>query len=98
MGLDYESLPVKGKDNKAREIIAYFERTGSIPHLVARAAGCAPTGPRTKLPELVSRSILSRLDDRFDQFLQAFADEAKEGPRLFSLAPVDPGDFDPADG
>ncbi len=91
MGLDYERLPAKGKDNKAREIVAYFERTGSIPRLVAECRRLRPNGPWDEAPERLPRNILSRIDEKVAQFLQAFTDEAKEGPRLFSLAPVDHG-------
>ena len=38
--------------------------------------------------------ILSKVDDAFTGLMTALTDEAKEGPRLFSLQPVDPGFFD----
>lgn len=41
-----------------------------------------------------TQRILSRVDDAFAGLLQSLTDEAKEGPRLFSLTPVDPGFFD----
>ncbi len=42
-----------------------------------------------------TRSILSRIDEKYAEFLRVFTDEAKEGPRLFSLVPVDRSDFNP---
>jgi len=41
------------------------------------------------------RRILSKVDDGFTGLMQAFTDEAKEGPRLFSLVPVDRKFFNP---
>lgn len=41
-----------------------------------------------------AKRILSKVDDSFTGLMQAFTDEAKEGPRLFSFQPVDPGFFD----
>jgi hypothetical protein len=38
--------------------------------------------------------ILSKVDDAFTGLLQALTDEAKDGPRLFSFRPVEPGFFD----
>ena len=38
--------------------------------------------------------ILSRVDEQFATLMQTFVDEAKEGPRLFSLKPMEPGFFD----
>ncbi len=40
------------------------------------------------------KKILSRVDQEFDWLMQMFTDEAKEGPRLFSFKPVEPGFFD----
>jgi hypothetical protein len=40
------------------------------------------------------RQILSRVEDAYTGLMQALTDEAKEGPRLFSFEPVDPGFFD----
>jgi hypothetical protein len=40
-------------------------------------------------------SILSRIDEKYADFLRVFIDEAKEGPRLFSLVPVDRSGFNP---
>ena len=42
-----------------------------------------------------TRSILSRIDEKYAEFLRVFTDEAKEGPRLFSLVPVDRSGFNP---
>lgn len=41
-----------------------------------------------------TQRILSQVDDTFSQLIQTLTDEAKEGPRLFSFQPVDPGFFD----
>ncbi|MGK7928836.1 MAG: COR domain-containing protein, partial [Spirulina sp.] len=38
--------------------------------------------------------ILSQVDRQFSYLMQAFVDEAKDGPRLFSFQPVEPGFFD----
>ena len=38
--------------------------------------------------------LMSRVDDGFTTMMQALTDEAKDGPRLFSFEPVDPGFFD----
>ena len=38
--------------------------------------------------------LLSRVDYTYANLMQTLADEAKEGPRLFSFMPVDPGFFD----
>ena len=40
------------------------------------------------------RAMMSRIDQQFAYLMQMFIDEAKEGPRLFSLKPVSPGFFD----
>jgi Leucine-rich repeat (LRR) protein/GTPase SAR1 family protein len=40
------------------------------------------------------RVILSQIDQQFAYLMQMLTDEAKEGPRLFSFKPVDPGFFD----
>nr|VFJ89316.1 MAG: C-terminal of Roc, COR, domain [Candidatus Kentron sp. H]VFJ91138.1 MAG: C-terminal of Roc, COR, domain [Candidatus Kentron sp. H]VFJ97453.1 MAG: C-terminal of Roc, COR, domain [Candidatus Kentron sp. H] len=41
------------------------------------------------------RQLLSRVDDAYDGLMHALTDEAKDGPRLFSLEPVDRRRFDP---
>jgi len=41
-----------------------------------------------------TQRILSRVDDGFSGLMQALTDEAREGPRLFSFKPADPGFFD----
>jgi RocCOR-like putative regulator of kinase activity/DAPkinase-like Roc (Ras of Complex) protein len=41
-----------------------------------------------------TQRILSKVDDAFVGLIQALTDEAKEGPRLFSFQPVEPGFFD----
>jgi GTPase SAR1 family protein len=40
------------------------------------------------------RIILSQIDQQFAYLMQMLTDEAKDGPRLFSFKPVDPGFFD----
>ena len=42
-----------------------------------------------------TRRTLSRLDNAYISLLQSMADEAKEGPRLFSLVPVERNKFNP---
>ncbi len=44
--------------------------------------------------EIGTQRILSRVDDAFMGLMHSLTDEAKEGPRLFSFQPVDPGFFD----
>jgi hypothetical protein len=41
-----------------------------------------------------TQRILSQVDDGFTVMMRSMNDEAKDGPRLFSLLPVDPGFFD----
>jgi hypothetical protein len=40
------------------------------------------------------RRLMSQVEDAVSGLLQAYADEAKEGPRLFSLYPISPKFFD----
>jgi len=40
------------------------------------------------------RRLLSQADEQFAILMQMLTDEAKDGPRLFSFKPVDPGFFD----
>lgn len=40
------------------------------------------------------RVIMSQIDQQFAYLMQMLVDEAKDGPRLFSFKPVDPGFFD----
>lgn len=40
------------------------------------------------------RRILSQADEQFAYVMQMLTDEAKDGPRLFSFKPLDPGFFD----
>ncbi|HWT03559.1 MAG TPA: COR domain-containing protein [Pyrinomonadaceae bacterium] len=42
-----------------------------------------------------TQAILSKVDDAFSGLLQALTDEAKDGPRLFSLVPVNRALFNP---
>ncbi|RJP51705.1 MAG: hypothetical protein C4583_08075 [Anaerolineaceae bacterium] len=42
-----------------------------------------------------TRRILSQVDKQFADLIQLYTDEAKEGPRLFSLFPVDGNKFNP---
>jgi GTPase SAR1 family protein len=41
-----------------------------------------------------TQRILSRVEDAFTCLMHSLTDDAKEGPRLFSFQPVDPGFFD----
>jgi len=49
--------------------------------------------PETEV-EAILREKLAPTDLQFTQFQQMFADEAKDGPRLFSFQPIEPGFFD----
>ena len=40
------------------------------------------------------RRIMSQVEDAFTHLMQVLTDEAKEGPRLFSFQPIEPGFFD----
>jgi len=40
------------------------------------------------------RAIMSQIDQQFAYLMQMMVDEAKDGPRLFSFRPIDPGFFD----
>jgi hypothetical protein len=40
------------------------------------------------------RATLSRIDQQFAELMQTLTDEAKDGPRLFSFKPLEPGFFD----
>lgn len=42
-----------------------------------------------------NRLILSHVDTAYDRLISVLTDEAKEGPRLFSLVPVDRSNFNP---
>jgi Leucine-rich repeat (LRR) protein len=45
--------------------------------------------------ELKDKEILSKIDLSYDRLMLALTDEAKEGPRLFSLIPIDRINFNP---
>jgi Leucine-rich repeat (LRR) protein len=49
---------------------------------------------RFRVLDLNDRRIMSQVEDAFRGLMQALTDEAKEGPRLFSFQPVEPGFFD----
>ncbi|HEX5733912.1 MAG TPA: COR domain-containing protein [Blastocatellia bacterium] len=49
---------------------------------------------RFSILDLNDRRLMSQVEDAFRGLMQALTDEAKEGPRLFSFQPVDPGFFD----
>ena len=49
---------------------------------------------RFRVLDLYDRRIMSQVEGAFTGFIQALTDEAKEGPRLFSFQPIDPGFFD----
>ncbi|MHB8136490.1 MAG: COR domain-containing protein, partial [Anaerolineaceae bacterium] len=42
-----------------------------------------------------TRRILSQIDKNYADFIKIFTDEAKDGPRLFSLFPLDRSNFNP---
>lgn len=44
--------------------------------------------------DIGQRRMLSKIDDAYSGFMHALTDEAKDGPRLFSFEPVEPGFFD----
>jgi len=48
--VDYEILPGEGKEAKARELVAYFERRGRIPELVGLCAQLRPDVPWSDTP------------------------------------------------
>ncbi len=49
---------------------------------------------RFRALDLNDRRIMSQAEDAFRGLMQTMVDEAKEGPRLFSFEPVEPGFFD----
>lgn len=49
---------------------------------------------RFDLLDIGTQRVLSKIDDAFSGMMQALSDEAKDGPRLFSFRPIDPGFFD----
>lgn len=49
---------------------------------------------RFRVLDLNDRRIMSQVEDAFRGLMQALTDEAKDGPRLFSFQPVEPGFFD----
>jgi Leucine-rich repeat (LRR) protein len=49
---------------------------------------------RFQVLDLNDRRIMSQVEDAFRGLMQTLTDEAKEGPRLFSIQPVDPGWLD----
>ncbi|RIK29270.1 MAG: hypothetical protein DCC56_13010 [Anaerolineae bacterium] len=80
----------------------------SIDQLLANApAGTQPISLDTLMKEFAqvkdkldevndnTRRILSQVDKQYADFIQLFTDEAKEGPRLFSLFPLDGSKFNP---
>lgn len=42
-----------------------------------------------------TQRVLSQIDQKYNELLKSLLDEAKEGPRLFSLIPVKRSDFNP---
>ncbi len=48
---------------------------------------------RYRALDLNDRRIMSQVEDAFRGLMQALTDEAKEGPRLFSFRPIEPGFF-----
>lgn len=51
LSVDYDSLPGEGKANKARELVAYLERRGRIPELVALGRQQRPNVSWESAPE-----------------------------------------------
>ena len=49
---------------------------------------------RFQISNQQDRAIASQIDEQFASLMQMLVDEAKEGPRLFSFQPLDPGFFD----
>lgn len=49
LGIDYDDLPDNGRENKARELIQYFERRSRIPELVEACQGQRPQVPWTSV-------------------------------------------------
>jgi hypothetical protein len=80
----------------AEELFAEFEKVkaelaGARQQILAFQG--AAMGRFDKL-DLGTQRILSKVDDAFTGLMTTLTDEAKEGPRLFSFEPVDPGFFD----
>ncbi|MEJ1464879.1 MAG: COR domain-containing protein [Candidatus Sedimenticola sp. (ex Thyasira tokunagai)] len=44
--------------------------------------------------DAASRELVSKVESAYDGLIQLLVDDAKEGPRLFSFVPVDPGFWD----
>lgn len=44
--------------------------------------------------DAAGRELVSRVEDAYDGLMRTLVDEAREGPRLFSLEPVEPGFWD----
>ena len=44
--------------------------------------------------DAASRELVSKVEAAYDGLMRALVDEAKEGPRLFSFEPAEPGFFD----
>lgn len=91
--IDYDGLPGQSKFDKVRELIGYARRYGRIDDLLAE---CRSLRPAIKWSGAVRRfdrldagdqRILSKVDDAYTSLIQTLTDEAKEGPRLFSLVP-----------
>ncbi len=55
LGMDYESLPGESKADKAREVVAYLERRGRIPELVAIASRLRPNVSWQDAPEVIGK-------------------------------------------
>jgi GTPase SAR1 family protein len=89
------NAPAARRDPVA-ELLAEFatvkaELTGARQQLVALRGEAM--GRFDKL-DIGTQEILSKVDDAFTGLMTAYTDEAKEGPRLFSFEPVDPGFLD----
>lgn len=51
LGIDYDSLPDRGKANKARELVAFLERRDRLPQLIALGKELRPTIDWPSMPE-----------------------------------------------
>ena len=57
LGVDYESLPGDGKGDKARELVAYFERRGYFSRLVEACYKLRPQAPWWGVPEKIKEPL-----------------------------------------
>lgn len=74
LGVDYDNLPADGKSGKARELIAYFERRGQLPDLVAAVHKVRPFLDTTYSPERVLQLQSEILAEAGDSVRSAFVE------------------------